>query len=58
MVGNKVDLEQDRAVSREEGKAIATEFGAAFLEVSVSILTQDCHDISEWMMYHSGEKQF
>lgn len=37
VVGNKVDLEaKDRAVSREEGKALAREFNAAFLEVSVS----------------------
>ena len=36
IVGNKVDLEKkDRAVSKDEGKALASSFGAAFLEVSV-----------------------
>jgi len=35
VLGNKVDLEKkDRAVSKEEGKALANNFGAAFLEVS------------------------
>ena len=36
VIGNKSDLSSDRAVSKEEGKALATEFGAGFLEVSVS----------------------
>ncbi len=37
VIGNKVDMaKSDRAVSKEEGKALADEFGAAFLEVSVS----------------------
>lgn len=35
IVANKVDLAaKDRAVSKEEGQALATEFGASFLEVS------------------------
>jgi len=34
VVGNKVDMQKDRAVSKEEGKALADEFGAAFSEVS------------------------
>lgn len=34
VVGNKADAKKDRAVSKEEGKALADEFGAAFLEVS------------------------
>jgi hypothetical protein len=37
VVGNKVDLAKaDRAVSKEEGKALADEFGASFYEVTVS----------------------
>lgn len=37
VIGNKVDMaKKDRAVSKEEGKALADEFGASFLEVSVS----------------------
>ncbi len=37
VVGNKSDMaKKDRAVSKEEGKALADEFGAGFLEVSVS----------------------
>ena len=34
VVGNKVDLEGDRAVSREEGSQLASEFGADFMEVT------------------------
>lgn len=36
VVGNKADMKKDRAVSKEEGKALADEFGAQFVEVSVS----------------------
>jgi hypothetical protein len=35
VVGNKVDMKKERAVSKEEGKALADEFGAQFIEVSV-----------------------
>lgn len=36
VIGNKADMaKKDRAVSKEEGKALADEFGASFLEVSV-----------------------
>lgn len=38
VIGNKSDMKKDRAVSKEEGKALAEEFGASFLEVSVSTL--------------------
>lgn len=35
VIGNKVDMAKtDRAVSKEEGKSLADEFGASFLEVS------------------------
>ncbi|KAG9160475.1 hypothetical protein Leryth_008875 [Lithospermum erythrorhizon] len=34
LVGNKVDRESDRTVSREEGVALAKELGALFLECS------------------------
>ncbi len=34
VVGNKVDLEGDRAVSKEEGNQLANEFGADFMEVT------------------------
>lgn len=35
VIGNKMDMaKKDRAVSKEEGKALAQEFGASFLEVS------------------------
>lgn len=37
VIGNKADMaKKDRAVTKEEGKALADEFGAGFLEVSVS----------------------
>jgi hypothetical protein len=36
VVGNKLDLaKKDRAVSTEEGSALADDFGASFIEVSV-----------------------
>ncbi len=36
VIGNKADMaKKDRAVTKEEGKALADEFGAGFLEVSV-----------------------
>jgi hypothetical protein len=35
VIGNKSDMKKDRAVSKEEGKALADEFNAGFLEVSV-----------------------
>ncbi|RYH16420.1 hypothetical protein EON65_30100 [archaeon] len=39
VVGNKADMaKKDRAVSKEEGKALADEFGAQFMEVSVRAL--------------------
>ena len=34
LVGNKTDLTEKRAVSTEEGKALANQFGIAFLETS------------------------
>ena len=34
VVGNKVDLVDDRAVSREEGNQLSNEFGADFMEVT------------------------
>mmetsp|Transcript_24122 Transcript_24122/g.61250 ORF Transcript_24122/g.61250 Transcript_24122/m.61250 type:complete len:230 (-) Transcript_24122:49-738(-) len=34
LVGNKVDLEEERAVSVDEGKALAAELGALFFEAS------------------------
>ena len=34
LVGNKTDLSEKRAVSTEEGKALANQFGIAFLETS------------------------
>lgn len=34
IVGNKVDLAEDRAVSQEEGKKFAKEIGAQFMEVT------------------------
>jgi GTPase KRas len=38
VIGNKADMaKKDRAVSKEEGKALADEFNASFLEVSVRI---------------------
>jgi hypothetical protein len=37
VVGNKVDRQStERCVSTEEGAALAEEFGASFLEISVS----------------------
>jgi hypothetical protein len=36
VVGNKVDRQStERCVSTEEGQALAEEFGASFLEISV-----------------------
>ena len=44
VVGNKLDLaKRDRAVSKEEGKALAEEFGATFMEVSA----KDNHKVKE-----------
>ncbi|KAG9396047.1 Small GTPase superfamily [Carpediemonas membranifera] len=34
LVGNKSDLDEERAVSDEEGKALAEEFGCLFIETS------------------------
>ncbi|KAG9393609.1 Small GTPase superfamily [Carpediemonas membranifera] len=34
LVGNKSDLDEERAVSEEEGKALAEEFGCLFIETS------------------------
>eukprot|EP01112_Ceratiomyxa_fruticulosa_P008760 TRINITY_DN226_c0_g1_i1.p1 TRINITY_DN226_c0_g1~~TRINITY_DN226_c0_g1_i1.p1 ORF type:complete len:198 (+),score=44.34 TRINITY_DN226_c0_g1_i1:327-920(+) len=34
VVGNKIDLEEERAVSTEEGKEFATKFGCEFIESS------------------------
>ena len=34
LVGNKVDLADDRAVSKEEGSQLASEFGSDFIEVT------------------------
>lgn len=39
VVGNKCDMKK-RVVSKQEGKTLADEFGAGFLEISVSTLTQ------------------
>lgn len=35
VIGNKSDMKKDRAVTKEEGRALAEDFGASFLEVSV-----------------------
>lgn len=43
VVGNKADMKKDRAVSKEEGKALADEFGASFVEVSVSVYCFICN---------------
>lgn len=37
VIGNKCDLKK-RAVSKQEGKALADEFGAEFMEISVKML--------------------
>lgn len=38
VIGNKVDLAgTDRAVTKDEGEILAKDFGASFLEVSVSM---------------------
>ncbi len=34
LVGNKIDLEGQRVVSTEEGKALAMKYGMSFLETS------------------------
>lgn len=36
IVGNKCDLEKERQITFEEGKALANEFNVEFLEVSAS----------------------
>lgn len=37
IVGNKIDMpKRERVVSKEEGKALASEFKASYIEVSVS----------------------
>lgn len=47
VIGNKADMaKKDRAVSKEEGKALADEFAAQFLEVSVrSLFVYQWHSI-------------
>lgn len=37
VVGNKADMKK-RAVSKAEGKSLADEFGAGFLEISVRLM--------------------
>lgn len=45
VIGNKVDMaKKDRAVTKEEGNALAKEFGAEFLEVSVRFAIS-CFDL-------------
>jgi len=39
LVGNKKDLEEDREVSTEDGKALASKFGCDFLEASAKTNT-------------------
>jgi len=39
LVANKADLEEERTVSKEEGKSTASKFGAGFLEVSAKTNT-------------------
>ena len=34
LVGNKVDCEEERVVTREKGQALADEYGLYFFEVS------------------------
>lgn len=34
MCGNKIDLERERVISTQEGKALATKWNCAFLESS------------------------
>ena len=36
LVGNKIDLQHNRAVSTEEGQALADKIGALFIEVSAA----------------------
>ena len=44
LVGNKCDLESERAVQTEEGKALAHKWGCAFFETSAKakINNEDC----------------
>jgi hypothetical protein len=48
VVANKSDMTADRAVSQEEGQALANEFGASFMEVSVSLL-----HLNRFILYQS-----
>jgi hypothetical protein len=44
VIGNKLDLAKtDRAVSKVEGKALADEFDAPFLEITVFIYFTTCY---------------
>ena len=43
VVGNKVDLADDRAVSKEEGSRLAQEFGGSFMEVTA----KEDHNVKE-----------
>lgn len=46
VVGNKSDMVKDRAVSQEEGRAMADNFGASFIEVSAknNVKVRDAFD--------------
>jgi GTPase SAR1 family protein len=39
LVGNKLDLEEERAVTSEQGRALAQKFGTGFLEASAKTNT-------------------
>ena len=37
LIGNKVDLDKERAVSKDEGQSLASKFDCNFLEVSAKM---------------------
>lgn len=62
IVGNKTDLESERQVSKEDGKALAQKFGAGFFECSVKAnvnVTEVFYElvrmINNWRAKHPSE---
>ena len=58
LIGNKIDLEDERAVSKEDGKKFAKEKGMKFVEVSAQtgVGIEDLEDILAKIIYEKFKK--